>query len=277
MPSEPSERPSTVTLTTDFGLADSYVAQIKGVVIGINPRARIIDISHDVLPQQILQATFLTQEAWPCFPAGTVHLAVVDPGVGGDRHPIVLQTRQGVFVGPDNGVLSAALSDDVRPDEPRRVPLPDDVSAFEISNTQYMREPVSRTFHGRDVFAPAAAHLALGVGPEELGPPAKAVMALPPIHAVEQPDGTFKAKVVHIDRFGNVISDIRSTDLPAGGFTVKAGERNVPGPFGTYAELDGLGALVGSSGYLEIAVANENAARLLEVQIGSPLRLQPGG
>lgn len=276
MPSGPSEPPSTITLTTDFGLSDSYVAQIKGVVIGINPRARIIDISHDVLPQQILQATFLTQAAWPCFPAGTVHLAVVDPGVGGDRHPIVLQTRQGVFVGPDNGVLSAALSDGVRPDEPRRVSLPDDVNAFEISNARYMREHVSKTFHGRDVFAPAAAHLALGVAPEELGPAVMAVMALPPIHAVAQPDGTLKAKVVHIDRFGNVISDIRSKDLPAGGFTVKAGERNVPGPFGTYAELDGLGALVGSSGYLEIAVPNENAARLLEVQIGSPLRLQPG-
>ena len=277
MPSEQSDLPPPITLTTDFGLSDSYVAQIRGVIIGINPRARIVDISHGVLPQQILQATFITQAAWPCFPSGAVHLAVVDPGVGSDRLPIVLYTQQGVFVGPDNGLLSAALPDDVRPDEPRRIPLPDDACAFEISNRRYIREQVSNTFHGRDVFAPAAAYLALGVAPEELGVPVHEVMALPPIQAVEQADGTFEAKVVHIDHFGNVVSDIRSGDLPDGGFCVEAGERSMRGPFSTYAELDGLGALVGSSGYLEIAVPNGSAARLLDVQIGAPVRLRPDG
>jgi S-adenosylmethionine hydrolase len=270
-----SELPPTITLTTDFGLTDSYVAQIKGVIIGISPRARIVDISHGVLPQQIRQATFLTQAAWPCFPSRTIHVAVVDPGVGRDRRSIVLHTQQGVFVGPDNGVLSAAYPDDARPDEPHQIPLPDGVNGFEISNPRYMREPVSKTFHGRDVFAPAAAHLALGIGPEELGEPLQAVMALPPIQAVRHADGTFEAKVVHIDRFGNVISDIRSRNLPTGGFTVKAGGQTMRGPFGTYAELDGPGALVGSSGYLELAAPNANAASLLDLEIGAPVTLQP--
>lgn len=277
MSSGTSEPPSIITLTTDFGLSDSYVAQIKGVILGINPWARIVDISHGILPQQILQATFITQTAWPCFPPRTVHLAVVDPGVGSERRLIALQTPEAIFVGPDNGVLSAALPDGVRPNEPRRIALPGDVKAFEISNRRYMREEVSKTFHGRDVFAPAAAYLTLGVGPEELGAPVQEVMVLPPIQSVKQPDGTFDAKVIHIDRFGNVISDIRSADLPAGRFSVRAGDRNVPGPFATYAEMDGLGALVGSSGYLEIAVPNGNAARLLHIQIGAPLRLQPNG
>lgn len=275
MSSEQSDLPPTITLTTDFGLSDSYVAQVKGVIIGINPRARIVDISHDVLPQQIVQATYLTQAAWPYFPPGAVHLAVVDPGVGSERRPIVLHTRQGVFVGPDNGVLSAALPDGVRPDEPRRISLPDHASAFEISNARYMLERVSKTFHGRDVFAPAAAYLALGVAPDELGAPVHEVMALPLIQAAEQADGTFEANVVHIDRFGNVISDIRSRDLPDGGFCLEVGERSMRGPFSTYAELDGLGALVGSSGYLEIAVPNGSAALLLDVKIGAPVRLQP--
>ncbi len=275
MSSEQSDLPPTITLTTDFGLSDSYVAQICGVIISINPQARIVDISHGVLPHQILQATYLTQAAWPCFPSGAVHLAVVDPGVGSDRRPIVLHTLQGVFVGPDNGVLSAALPDNVRPDEPRRIPLPAQTNAFEISNARYIQERVSNTFHGRDVFAPAAAHLALGVAPEELGAPVHEVMALPPIQAMQQADGAFEAKVVHIDRFGNVISDIRSRDLPDGGFSVEAGERKMRGPFSTYAELDGVGALVGSSGYLEIAVPNGSAAGLLDIQIGAPVRLQP--
>lgn len=277
MPSEQSDLPPVITLTTDFGLSDSYVAQLKGVIIGINPRVRIVDISHSVLPQQMLQATYLTQTAWPYFPSGSVHLAVVDPGVGTDRRSIALETPQGVFVGPDNGVLSAALPDDVRPDRPGRIPLPDTVRAFEISSPQYMLDHVSNTFHGRDVFAPVAAHLALGVAPEELGPPVSEVFTLPAIQATKLVDGTFEGTVIHIDHFGNIISDIRSQDLPEGGFSVEAGTGRLRGPVCTYAELDGPGALVGSSGYLEIAVPNGSAARLLDVQIGAPVRLQPDG
>ena len=277
MPFQRSDLPPIVTLTTDFGLSDSYVPQIKGVIMSINPGARIADISHGVLPQQILQATYLTQVAWPYYPSGTIHLVVVDPGVGSARRPIVLHTQQGFFVGPDNGVLSAALPDDVRPDEPRHIPLPDHASAFEITNARYIQEQVSKTFHGRDVFAPAAAHLALGVAPEDMGAPVHEVMALPRIQAVEGPDGTFEATVVHIDRFGNVISDIRSQDLPDGGFSVEVGDRRLRGPFSTYADLDGLGALVGSSGYVEVAVPNGNAARMLDVRIGAVVRLKPDG
>ena len=267
--------PVIITLTTDFGTSDSYVAQMKGVILGINAKARIVDISHGVLPQQILQATFITQTAWPYFPPGAVHVAVVDPGVGSDRRPIVLHTQQGIFVGPDNGVLSAGLPDGVRPDEPRRIPLTEHASAFEISDARYIQERVSNTFHGRDVFAPAAAHLALGVAPEELGPAVDEVMALPLIRAVEQADGTFEAQVVHIDHFGNVITSMRVEDLAAGEFSLQVGDHSVPGPFETYSQMSGLGALAGSSGYLEIAAPNGSAAETLGVEIGARVRLQP--
>lgn len=267
-----------ITLTTDFGLSDPYVAAMKGVLLEINPRAILVDISHDIRPQQILQATFVTQATWPYFSAGATHLVVVDPGVGTERRAVALATPSGYFVGPDNGVLSAALSDEARPGatgEPKTVTLPAGYRAFSITNSRYLRGPVSATFHGRDVFAPAAAHLSRGVPIDELGEQLDAIIALPPLRAGRQPDGSLSGLVVHVDRFGNVITDIRAEDLPAREFVVELHRCRVAGPVRTYAEATVLSALVGSSGYLEIAVSNGNAARELGVDIGDATMLRP--
>jgi S-adenosylmethionine hydrolase len=267
-----------ITLTTDFGLADPYVAAMKGVILGLNPRATVVDVSHEVRPQRLLQAAFITQASWPSFPSDAIHVVVVDPGVGSGRSAIALVTPRGRLLGPDNGVLSAALPDEARPPAAQGVApvaLPAGYRTFAITNRRYLREPVSATFHGRDVFAPAAAHLSLGVAPETLGEPAEAILAFPPLRARRCPDGALRAQVVHIDRFGNVVTDVVSEDLPEGAFTVELAGQLVPGPVRTYAEATGLAALVGSSGYLEVALPNGSAAAALGVDIGDAALLRP--
>ena len=269
-----------ITLTTDFGSVDPYVAAMKGVILGLNPLATVVDVSHEVRPQRLLQAVFITQAAWASFPPDAIHVVVVDPGVGSRRRAIALVTPRGCFLGPDNGVLSAALPDEARPPAPgggpAAVALPAGYRAFVISNPRLLREPVSATFHGRDVFAPAAAHLSLGVAPELLGEPAEALLAFPPLRASRCPDGALQAQVVHIDRFGNVVTDARAEDLPEGEFTVELGGRLVPGPVRTYAEASGLAALVGSSGLLEAVLPNGSAAEELGVDIGDAALVRPG-
>ena len=267
-----------ITLTTDFGLADSYVAEMKGVILGINPQAVIVDVSHAVRPQRLLQAVFLTQAAWPAFPTSAIHVVVVDPGVGTERRAIALVTPHERVVGPDNGVLSAGLPDAARPpaDEgPRPVELPEGYRGFTITNRRYLREPISATFHGRDVFAPAAAHLSLGVPAEELGEPVDGIVAFPPLRARRRPDGAFEAQVVHIDRFGNVVTDARAEDLPEGRLVVELAGQRVAGLVRAYADARGLAALVGSSGYLEVALPNGNAAEALGVDIGGAVVVLP--
>ena len=267
-----------ITLTSDFGLADPYVAAMKGVMLGLNPRAVIVDVSHEVRPQRLLQAVFITQSVWPFFPPGSIHIVVVDPGVGTSRRALVLETPRGHFLGPDNGVLSAGLPDDARPpanEGPAPVALPAGFRAFAITNRRYLRDPMSATFHGRDVFAPAAAHLSLGVPPDELGEPVETVLAFPPLRARRCADGSLQGRVVHIDRFGNVVTDVRADDLPQGAFTVELAGQQVPGPVRTYAEATGLAAIVGSSGYLEIALPNGSAAATLRVDTGDAVVVRP--
>src|SRR3990170_1525274 len=174
--------PPVITLTTDFGLADHYVASLKGVILSTNPHAVILDVTHEVRPQRIEQAAFLLGVTLPYLPAGAIHVVVVDPGVGTERRALAISTPRGVFVGPDNGVLSAALPDEARPApaatfEAQEAPLPAGFRAVEVRERAYMREPVSNTFHGRDIFAPAAAHLSLGAALERLGPPIERLLA----------------------------------------------------------------------------------------------------
>ncbi len=265
-----------ITLTTDFGLSDAYVGAMKGVLLSINPRASIVDVTHGVRPQQILQAAFLTQAAWPHFPDGAIHVAVVDPGVGTERRAVAIETPHGRFVGPDNGVLSATLPDEARPEAGAApVALPVRCRAFEITDARYLRDQVSATFHGRDIFAPAAAHLSLGVPIEDLGERLDRIVALPALRARRMTDGSLAGQVVHIDHFGNVITDIRAGDLPAQEFVVLIGRHRVPGPVPTYASATALCALAGSSGYIEIALPNGNAARELGCAIGDTATLQP--
>ena len=272
--------PPLITLTTDFGLADQYVPSVKGVILCVNPRAVIMDVTHEVRPQRIEQAAFLLAVTLPYLPTGAIHIVVVDPGVGTERRALAIETPQGFFVGPDNGCLSAALPDEARPPadaglEPRKVSLPSGFRAVEIRERAYMRQPVSNTFHGRDVFAPAAAHLSLGIPLEKLGPPVGSVLALPPFRARRQADGSLAGRVVHVDRYGNLITDVRGDDLPAGRVAVEIRGQTVTGPARTYAEGPDLMAVVGGSGYLGIALRNSSAAALLGADIGEPVLVRP--
>jgi S-adenosylmethionine hydrolase len=196
-------RPAVVSLTTDFGAADHFVGVMKGVVLAINPLAALVDITHGVPPQDVAAGAYQLSNACRHFPAGTVHVAVVDPGVGTDRRAIVLAAGGMLFVAPDNGLLT---------------PFLDEAGArlFEIREPGFLADAPSPTFHGRDVFAPAAAHLSLGVPPERLGPPAVDPVRLP--HPAPSIDGTtIHAHVLHVDRFGNVVLDIEWVHLARAG------------------------------------------------------------
>lgn len=263
-----------ITLTTDFGLADPYVASVKGVILSLNPEAVLVDVSHAVRPQRIEQGAFLLEAALAYLPPDAIHLAVVDPGVGTGRAALALRTPRGTFVGPDNGVLSPALPEDVRSragEAGGRVPLPPDAACVALTNARYHRQPVSDTFHGRDIFAPAAAHLSLGVPLAELGDPVSEVVALPPFRARRLPDGALVGRVVHIDAFGNLITDVRGADLASRRLTVEVAGRRIAGVRRSYAEGEGLTAIVGSSGYLEIALPGAHAAAELGVDLGEPV------
>ena len=266
-----------ITLTTDLGLADQYVASMKGIILSLNPEAVVVDVSHAVRPQRVQQGAFLLETARPYFPPDTIHLAVVDPGVGTERRAIALRTARGSFIGPDNGLLSTALPDDIRSRAGKgggRVRLPEEVVGVALTNPRYHRQPVSDTFHGRDIFAPAAAHLSLGVPLADLGDTVGEMFALPPFRAERRPNGSLRGKVIHIDVFGNLITDVRSGDLGSRRMTVEVGGREIAGVGRTYADTQGLSALIGSSGYLEIALAGGSAAAELGAEIDEPVTVR---
>ncbi len=263
--------PAVITLTSDFGLGDPYVAAMKGVILAVNPQAVIIDITHQVHPQAIAQGAFLLAAAVPYFPRGAIHLAVVDPGVGTARRALALRTPAATFLGPDNGLLSAALSQNLRAQASpsgSRLPLPEGYEAVALENRRYFREPVSATFHGRDIFAPAAAYLSLGLALSELGPPLSTIHVLPPFRALRQAEGTLRGRVLHIDRFGNLITDIRDEDLGTGALVVEVAGQTIEGLSRTYGQGQGLIAYVGSWGYLEVALVGGSAAAALRGSVG---------
>lgn len=268
--------PSIITLTTDFGLQDPYVAAMKGAILTINPTVRLVDVSHTIRPQAIEQAAFVLAAAWPYFPPDAIHVAVVDPAVGSERRALALRAAGTTFVGPDNGVLSTALPDDARTaavDSPNRrlsapVGLPPGYRAVSLTNERFFRTPVSSTFHGRDIFGPVAAHLSLGVALEELGEPVEQIVALPPFRARRQADGSLRGRVLHIDAFGNLITDVRLEDLPSAKIVIEVAGRTVEGLSATYGPGADLRAVTGSSGYLEIAAPGASAAAVLKAELG---------
>jgi S-adenosylmethionine hydrolase len=275
-----------VTLTTDFGTADGYVGTMKGVVLGIVPNVQLVDISHEIAPQDVRQAAFVLYTATPFFPRHAVHLVVVDPGVGGARRAIAVRTSAGTFVGPDNGVFSYVMA-------------PDSVEAVvALTDPRYHLPRVSHTFHGRDVFAPVAAHLAAGVPIAALGPPVHDPVTFPPPR-LEVGRGRITGEVLHVDRFGNVVTSIgrlvwRGDELRLAPVFRETGDdeetacfradearvavagREIGGVCRTYAavEPDEVLALVGSGGHLEIAVREGSAARRLDVRPGVPVVLR---
>ena len=259
-----------ITLTTDFGLNDPYVAAMKGIILSINPGATVVDVSHHVRPGSVEQAAFILACVYPYYPPDAIHVAVVDPGVGTERRAIALTTPAGTFIGPDNGVLSTALPDETRegpPEAPRSATLPSGVRGFHLAEPRFHHQPVSSTFHGRDVFAPVAAHLSLGVNPVELGPEINEAMALPPFRAAAGRDGSLTGRVLHVDRFGNLITNVRAGQLKSSRISVSIAGRELQGLARTYGEAHGIAAIVGSSGFLEIAVPGGGTSRELAAEI----------
>jgi len=269
---------TVISLTTDFGLSDGYVAAMKGVILKINPEARLVDISHRVNPGDIMQGAFVLATTCGFFPDGAVHLAVVDPGVGTDRRAIILKTPAACFVAPDNGLLSYVLdsyySDDFA-SEQAQVEIRPPLEAVAIMNPKYRLSPVSATFHGRDIFAPAAAHLSLGTPLQDFGDVINTLAVCPPGRPQRGPDGLLMGSIIHIDNFGNLVTSFRSEDLGGPeGFSVAIGGRSITSFRRTYAEGEGLLALAGSSGYLEIALKGGSAARFLNVRVGERVKVK---
>jgi S-adenosylmethionine hydrolase len=253
---------TVIALLTDFGTADGYVGIMHGVILRINPAATVVDVCHEVPPQHVRAAAFILATVYPYFAPDTIHVVVVDPGVGSERQAIAVQTARGVFVAPDNGVLSYVLA---------REPT---LQMVQLTNTEYWLASLSSTFHGRDLFAPVAAHLSRGVPLSDLGCVVQNLVrfALSVPHVAE--DGTIHGEVLHVDRFGNLITNLTRELLPMGHqVRIQIAGREVSGPAASYAQVreGDLLALFGSSGYLEIAMRNGNAAAVLQARPGTPV------
>ncbi len=248
-----------ITLLTDFGVKDPYVGVMKGVILGIDPGARVIDMTHEVEPQDMREAAFLIDDYWRHFPPGTVHVAVVDPTVGSARRPLIVSAKGHHFVGPDNGVFTL-LADNV----------PD---IHVIENRNFMLFPVSSTFHGRDVFSPAAARLSRGYSPQAFGRRITDPVLLSDIHPVIE-GRTLKGSVVRFDRFGNAITNIKGHALRyfagEGPFEIRMGKHVFAAIGKTYCE-GGLACLEGSSGYLEFGVFKGDFRRETGTGKGDPV------
>jgi S-adenosylmethionine hydrolase len=250
-----------VTLTTDFGTSDSFIGAVKGVLLSHCPDVQIVDISHHVPPQNVRVGALRLASAARYFPEGTVHLCVVDPGVGAERRPIAISAGGHFFVGPDNGLLALAGLGRKR------------WRAVELTNPRHRLSPVSQTFHARDIFAPAAAHLACGGSMEELGPelrnPARMRWARP-----RRSNGLLLGVVLDVDHFGNIVTNVSRRDLEGRDVErVEMGSASIAGLSSSYDASRGLVALVGSDDWLEIAAPLGNAAAVLEVRVGSPVKV----
>ena len=274
----------SVVFTTDFGLSDTYAGVIKGVALTINPDLRLIDLTHQISPQNVAQGSFLLGLNHRYFPKDAIHVAVVDPGVGTDRRPVLLSTPWGRYVAPDNGLLSCVIGGylESEPEASGAVDLPSELSAVHLTNPDYWRHPVSHTFHGRDIFTPVAAHLSLGVTPEELGEAADSLFYLPMPKPTNH-DGTITGQVIYLDTYGNLVTNIPAEALPpAESIEVRIKNRTITGLSrtfndNTYSNDDGLIILTASHGYLEVALANGNAAVLLSTGEGEVVQVVTSG
>ena len=250
-----------ITLVTDFGTEDSYVGAMKGVILSINPEVNIVDISHQIPPQDILSGAFVLSQVVPFFPSGTIHIAVVDPGVGGKRRPVLIETERHFFVGPDNGIFSLAL---------QREKIKQKIH---LTNKHYFLGNISSTFHGRDIFSPVGAYLSQGIDPALFGKRIQSIKNL----EVKKPlvrNGKIAGQIIHVDRFGNLITNIdegllkkvfknKSFEIIVGNSNIKKFVRSY-----SYAKEDVPIGLIGSSGLLEIAIRDKNASIELEIKRG---------
>ena len=255
-----------ITLLTDFGAKDHYVASMKGVILGINPVCTLVDISHEVKAQDIEEGAFLLASAFSSFPQGTIHLAVVDPGVGGPREPVLIVTSNYFFIGPDNGLFTLSLLRE----KVKRVIV--------LTKKRYFLSPVSSTFHGRDLFAPVAAHLSLGTKPEAFGVRTDTWVELS-LGKPEQKAKELVGGILHRDVFGNLTANIDEQSLSAftrgRPFSIRVGRHTVRGLKKGYWEgsKGEVIALIGSGGFLEISVREGNAQEKLKAKRGDPVRI----
>ncbi|MFQ5451402.1 MAG: S-adenosyl-l-methionine hydroxide adenosyltransferase family protein [Nitrospinaceae bacterium] len=256
-----------ITLTTDFGIGGPFVGVMKGVILSLAPSARLVDITHQIEPQNIAQAAWVVEAAYPWFPEKTVHLVVVDPGVGSQRRAIAVKNGTHTFVAPDNGVLTPVLQPGAR--------------VYELNRKKYFRDPLSATFHGRDLFAPAAAWLARGTPPSRMGPKITAAVTL----KMPQPRlnrGTLTGEVIYIDRFGNLITNISSglleSAFPTGaGWKIKIAAKPVRQWVSHYSQCrpGDIGCVLNSWDKLEVFCREGNAAQKLKCRVGSPVKITP--
>ena len=263
---------SVITLLTDFGTDDEYVGLMKGVILSINPSATIVDLTHQIDSQDIVQAAFAIHSGYHYFPEGTVHLIVVDPGVGTERALLALKLKNHFFIAPDNGVLTLLLNET-------------EISSLVlISNSSFFRAAVSRTFHGRDILAPVGAHVANGLDINELGPDidVQNVVFLENLGARRIKNGEIRGQIVAIDHFGNLITNIDSELLtgslhagPEKKIQIKIRSNTINGLSETYGGVrpNTPLALIGSRGYLEIAINEGNAAQFLKAKKKDPVRV----
>jgi S-adenosylmethionine hydrolase len=266
---------SVITLLTDFGTADYFVAAVKGVILTSNPRVSIVDITHEIPPQDIESGAFTLLTCYRDFPEGTIHVAVVDPGVGSSRRPLVVSAGSHYFVGPDNGLFSYVYDN-----EPSH-------QTFHVTAEEYFRQPVSPSFHGRDVFAPVAAALSKGIEPPALGPQITDEIRLASLSPVKDDTGQLRGRIIHIDRFGNCITNFRRSDLPNSqgsegvtllvkGRVVKTFRRffgDEPGSHDEHGSREELFAIWGSAGFLELSINGASAAGHLHAKRGDAVIL----
>ncbi len=265
---KPLRVPPIITLTTDFGLADHYVGTMKGVLLSGCPDARIVDISHEIPAFSTYAGAYAIARAVPFFPPGTVHVLVVDPGVGTARKPLLVEADKQYLIAPDNGVLSLFLQHH------------GNATIWEITNRSLWRNPASATFHGRDVFAPVAAALASGSArPEDVGPELDQITLLPDLQPVESEPGLWHGRVLSVDHFGNVITNFAGFDFPEvvrGEFTLCAAKKQITDFRPTFGDAaEGLCfAYIGSSDYIEIGINQRSAAAYLGISPGEAVTLR---
>ena len=259
-----------ITLLTDYGIRDSFVANIKGSVLKTNPQSQIIDITHEIAPQDIWEGAFTLKSAYNQFPKGTIHLAVVDPGVGSGRRPIIVVTESYYFVGPDNGLFSLVYLEAER------------LRVHHITAAHYFTTSPGQTFHGRDVFAPVAAWLSKGIPSGNFGEEISDFVKLS-VPSTRSSENGIDGHVVHIDRFGNLITNITTKDLQTlltgddGGaaLSVSVGGKTIQGLKKFYGEAapGQPGALINSNGHLEVFLFRQNARQSLGAKRGEPVRV----
>jgi S-adenosylmethionine hydrolase len=256
-----------VTLLTDFGTADYFVAAVKGVILTINPLVSLVDITHEIPPQDIEAGAFTLLTCYRDFPPGTIHLAVVDPGVGSTRRAIVVSAGAQFFVGPDNGLFSYVYDREASH------------KAFHVTAKEYFRSSPSPTFHGRDIFGPVAAALSNGLKPKKLGPRIGDQIRLPSLSPVKEANGKLRGRIIHIDHFGNCITNFTRAEL-AGltRFELRVKRKVIREVRSFFAEGEGpqtdcnqIFAIWGSAGFLEIAINGGSAAEALQAQRGEPV------